>query len=167
MAAGKKRTRKTKRTAGRPKGVPPAAAPPAPERLPAPGPLPQILDLTLTPDRPTVRLPVGDYQMRLAEELTFQEFSDQIAAGKSLRDKAEEVGDPGVLEELQGLVASAAQTILVDLDDEAAATITPGQFLKMSTFFTELATASGAPASESGSSSAPDASDSSEASAAA
>ena len=157
----RKRTRTTKRTAGRPKGAPPAAAPPAPERLP------QILDLTIGPDRPTVRLPVGDYEMRLAEELTFQEFSDQIRAGKALRDKAEDVDQEGVLEELQGLVATASQKILVDLDDEAAATITPGQFLKISTFFTELATASGAPASESGSNSAPDASDSSEGSAAA
>ncbi len=132
----------------------------------APPPSGPILDLTIAPDRPTVRLLAGDYKMRLAEELTFREFADQVAAGKALIEKAEEIDNDEVLAELQTLIAESAQALLVDLDDEAAASITPGMYQRISAFFNELARADGASASGSGSSSAPDASGSSERSAA-
>jgi hypothetical protein len=105
--------------------------------------------------------------MRLSEELTFEDFARQVKIGKTLAERIEFVEEDGVLEELQALVVEASQMILIKLDDAAAADITPGMYLKISTFFRQLADAIGAAASESGSSSAPDASDSLEDSAAA
>ena len=173
MADRTKAKRKTRRTAGRPKGVPPAAAPPAPERPEATPPAApttasQILDLTGAADRrPVVKLDFGEYQMLLVEELTFAQFSEQAAIGKRLVAVGDDVDEPGILDELQALVAEGVQAILVDMDDEAAQKVTPGQFLKISSFFNTLGAADVTTSSEPGSSEQDDASDSSEVSEAA
>lgn len=122
----------------------------------------QVLDLTGAPDRPTVKLPGGDFEMRLAEELTFQQFSRQVQIGKQLIARAGDVDEEGVLDELQALVIEAGQILLVDLSDEAAADITPGMYLKISGFFNQLAHANAAEPTVTGSNSVPGASDSTE-----
>lgn len=108
-----------------------------------------------------MKLPAGDYRMRLPEELTFEEFGFQTSVGKKMIELAEDVDQPGVLGELQGLIVKGARLILVDLDDAAAATITPGMFQRISAFFHGLAGRDEMPASNTASSSSPDASASS------
>ena len=121
----------------------------------------ETLDLSqLIEERPTVRLPDGDFKMRRPEELTFTQFGRQTAIGKTLIEQAEHVGEEGVLDQLQQLVIEAAQILLVDFPDDIAATVTPGMYLSISRFFSRLANANEAEASESGSSSAPGVSDS-------
>jgi len=129
----------------------------------------QVLDLTGAPERPTVKLPEGDFKMRIAEELTFEEFGRQTALGQTLIERAAEAAQPGegqaeLLGGLQTLVVEAAKMILIDLTDEAAANLTPGRYLKINNFFNALALAATVTlqASEPGLSSVPDASDSSE-----
>lgn len=144
---------------------PTPAAPPAPA-APAPAVAPAIagpptLDLTAPPDRPLVKLPCGDYRMRMPEELTFEHFGFQVSVGKTMIELAGDVDNPGVLDELQGLIVKGARLILVDLDDAAAATITPGMFQRISAFFHALAGRDETPVSGTASSSSPDASASS------
>lgn len=98
----------------------------------------QILDLTGTPDRPTVKLDKGDFKMRLPEELTFAEFGRQAAIGATLVTMSERADEDGVLEELQALVMEAAKGLLIDLTDDAALSLTPGMYLKISDFFNGL-----------------------------
>lgn len=127
-------------------------------------PAPILLDLSAPAEgRPTVRLPAGDYQLRLAEELTFDEFGRQVELGKILIEKAGRVKEDGMLEELQDIVSEAAQIILVDCPDDIARTVTPGMFQKISALFTKLAREVGdVKASETGSSDAPSVNDSTE-----
>lgn len=114
----------------------------------------QVLDLSGAPERPTVKLPQGDYELRLPEELTFVEFAEQQRIGKETQELAADAGDPEVLEKLQANVAAGAQLILVDLEDEVAAELTPGMFLKISAFFRRLGDEIVAPPSGSGEGSA-------------
>ena len=88
--------------------------------------------------------------MRLAEELTFDEFATEVRAGQAMVEKAPHVGEEGVLEELQTMIVKSARILLVDLDDAAAATITPGQYSRISAFFNKLGTAQPAVSSENG-----------------
>jgi hypothetical protein len=129
----------------------------------------QVLDLTGEPERPTVKLPEGEFKMRLAEELTFKQFGRQISIGQTLMDRAAEAAQPGenqakLIKGLQTLIVESAHMILIDLTDEAAAALTPGRYLKVNNFFNKLATQERIMqrASEPGLSSVPDASDSSE-----
>lgn len=114
----------------------------------------QVLDLSVVPKRPTVKLPTGDHEIRLPEELTFDEFAKQTRLGKTIMSKAGDADDPDTLEDLQALVAEGAQIMLLDLDDEDARAITPGMFLKISSFFKRLGEEIGAPPSATGTSSA-------------
>lgn len=122
----------------------------------------KILDLTIAPVHPIVRLPEGDFEMRTAEELTFEQFGRQISIGKELTERAPEVGEPGVLEDLQKIVVEAAHIILIDLTDKAAENLTPGRYLKINDFFHKQAKEKEQPENESGLTSAPDVKDSSE-----
>lgn len=105
--------------------------------------------------------------MLLPEELTFTQFSEQTAIGKRLIAIGDDVSEPGVLEELQELVVAGVRAILVGMDDAAAQQITPGQFLRISSFFKMLGDEDEATPSADGSSNAPGANDSSEVSEAA
>ncbi len=129
----------------------------------------QVLDLTGAPERPTVKLPEGNFKMRVAEELTFKQFGRQISIGQTMIDRAAEASKPGkgqakLLKGLQDLIVESAHMILIDLTDEAAANLTPGSYLKINNFFNALASQERTMqrASEPGLSSVPDASDSSE-----
>lgn len=140
---------------------PPSTTPSAPDDL-------RILDLTGAVDRrPTVKLDTGEYRMILVEELTFTQFADQADIGKRLIAVAEDLDNPNMLDELQTLVVRGVQMILVDMDDEAAQAVTPGQYLRITAFFNLLDDVTEATSSAIGSSDAPDANDSSEASEAA
>ena len=109
------------------------------KRTTAPAPsAPAVLDLTGEPDRPTVRLPAGDYKMRVPQELTFEEIGAQVRAGKAMIEAAPKLDQDGVAEELQALIVGSATVLLIDLDAEAAATITPDQHTKILAFFNEL-----------------------------
>lgn len=112
------------------------------KRTAAPKPSdPAVLDLTGKADRPTVRLPQGDFKMRLAEDLTFVQFGRQLQIFNTILELAEkDVAEEGVLEEMQGLVVEASGVLLIDLSDEAAAEITPGMYMKINDFFNGLAT---------------------------
>ena len=121
-----------------------------------------LLDLTGTPDRPTVRLNAGDFKMRVPEELTFAQFGRQVAIGTTLVEMSSHSTEEGILDELQELVMEAAKNILIDLTDEAAESLTPGMYLKISNFFNSLVSESVETASGNGSDSAPSATDSSE-----
>lgn len=121
----------------------------------------QILDLTGAVDRrPLIKFDFGEFQMLLMEELTFAQFSEQAAIGKKLVSVADDVDKPGVLEELHVLVMKGVQMILVDMDDDEARQVTPGQFLKITSFFNSLDVEAETTPGESGLSAAPDASDS-------
>ncbi len=122
----------------------------------------KVLDLTGAPDRPVVKLPAGDFELRVPEELTFDEFAAQTRLGKTIMEKAGEADDPDVLVELQTLIADGAMIMLVDLDDATARSITPGMFLKISAFFKRLGAEIGSAPSETGSSFADGASGSTE-----
>ncbi|KKM61798.1 hypothetical protein LCGC14_1528120 [marine sediment metagenome] len=100
--------------------------------------VPQILDLSTPPKRPIVKLPTGDHELRVPEELTFDEFAEQQRNSKAIQDLAEKASDPEVLEQLQALVAEGVQVVLVGISDEDARAVTPGMFLKISAFFREL-----------------------------
>ena len=128
--------------------------------LPRPGSGNLFLDLTGTPDRPTVRLDAGDFEMKLPEELTFAEFARQAVIGTTLVTMSSHADEEGVLDDLQELVMEAAGNILVDLTDEAGLSLTPGMYLKISNFFNGLVDVSATTTSESGLDSAPGASDS-------
>ncbi len=141
MATRKKRTAK-KRTTKKRASRKPAAPPPSTG--------PDMLDLTAELERPTVRLEAGDYKMRLHEELTFDEFALQVRTGKEMEEKSSEIGTDGVLEELQAMIVKSSMIMLVGLDPEAAATITPGQYGKILHFFNKLGSAVAATPSESG-----------------
>lgn len=122
-----------------------------------------VLDLTgEAVERATVRLPEGDFKMRTADELTFEQFAMQMRIGRELVEMSQKVAEPGVLEETQRKVIKAAHIILLDLTDEAANNLTPGQFLKINNFFNKLARADRAPASATGTTPAPGVSGSTE-----
>ena len=95
----------------------------------------QVLDLSTPPKRPTVKLRTGDYELRCPEELTFDEFAAAQRNSKQIQERSEEAGEPEILEELQRLVAEGVQLVLVDISEEDARLVTPGQFLKISAFF--------------------------------
>ena len=119
-----------------------------------PGANTNVLDLTGAPDRPMVKLPHGNttkyFELRLPEELTFEEFARQVQVGKELTERAGTAGDEGVLEELQALVVEGAHMILVDLSASAAKALTPGRYLKVYDFFNSQAKLSEAASTETG-----------------
>jgi len=121
-----------------------------------------LLDLSETPDHPTVKLPDGDFEMRTPDELTFEEFGRQMRIGKELIERSSSINEEGVLAELQALVIEAAHLVLIDLTDEAAENLTPGRYLKISSFFNSLAHLDGAEVNSSGTNSAPNANASTE-----
>lgn len=121
-----------------------------------------VLDLSEVPDHPTVMLPEGDFELRTPDELTFQEFGRQMRIGKELIERAASISEEGVLEELQALVIEAAHLVLINLTDEAAENLTPGRYLKISSFFNSLTHLEEQEKNKPGLKSAPDASDSTE-----
>lgn len=121
----------------------------------------QVLDLSGPPKRPTVKLPDGDFEMLMPEELTFDQFAAQVTLGKRILEKAEGATNPETLLELQDLVVEGSMQMLVDLPEETARTITPGMYLKISVFFKQLGDEIGSASSATGTNSADGSTDSS------
>lgn len=133
-----------------------------------------LLDLSGPVDRPKVRLPEGDFGIRLPEELTMSEYArvlrimghiEQI--GDEFRESSSDVekatSEGGLLDQMQEAIVEGARLMIVDVTDEAARNLTPGQFGRLTGFFNALTRrgAEGVPSSPS-SSSAPGASASTE-----
>lgn len=130
----------------------------------------QTLDLTRR-ERPTVKLDCGEFQMRRPEEFHFKDFAKLATIGKEISklagdDEKDDDYAGGVAanaERLDELIGQTVTEILVDATPEAMK-MTPALFGELFEFFNGLVSRKDEDTSESASSSAAGASDSTEAS---
>ncbi len=114
--------------------------------------------------RPVISIDGDKFEMRVPEEMTFDEFAMQIGFGESIQEIISRGINTETLAEMQELVESATRNLLVDVPDEVTNKVTPGLYMKIHGVFNTLASATDeASASASASRSSPGANDSTEA----
>lgn len=114
----------------------------------------RLLDISTSDfDRPTVKIDGEPYLMRVAEELTFDEFARQISIGNRIEVLSDTASDEESLHELGELMAESVRVLLIDVPEDVIAKLSPGLIGKILTFFKVLAAddIEPAPASENGS----------------
>ena len=130
----------------------------------------ETLDLSTTQyDRPLVRIDGVDYELRLPEELTFEEHGRRLelgAAATALGSRTEGL-DKDAIDQIHAITVESARMLLVGVPDEVFRKLTPGHLKKITDFFNGLAgrTMSETASEEGGLSSVAGANDSTEAAA--
>lgn len=119
------------------------------------------LDLTRR-ERPTIKLDCGEFKMRRPQELYFRDFANIVTIGEQISELTEE-GVADNADKLDELIGQSVNEILVGATPEAMQ-MTPALFGELFDFFNGLVPKKDKDTSESASSSAAGASDSTEAS---